>query len=221
VGLVTDSTATAARPQRLLDIGRRLFASRPYDELSIDDIAAHAGVAKGLLYYYFGSKRGFYVAVVEAAAAELRERTATDPADPPNVRLAAALDAYLRYVEGHADGYRALMSGGVGTDEEVRAIVARERARQVALVADGLGVGAHLPPALRAALEGWMSFLEGVSLDWLAHRDLDHPAVRALIVEALAGAIAAARAIDPSVQVDPGAVADGRGGRGRRVPPPR
>ena len=28
--------------------------------------------------YYFGSKRGYYVAVVEAAAAELRERTATD-----------------------------------------------------------------------------------------------------------------------------------------------
>jgi AcrR family transcriptional regulator len=32
-------------------------------------------VAKGLLFYYFGSKRGYYVAVVEAAAAELRERT--------------------------------------------------------------------------------------------------------------------------------------------------
>jgi AcrR family transcriptional regulator len=216
VSVAAAPAATAARPQQLLDLGRRLFASRAYDELSIDDIAAHAGVAKGLLYYYFGSKRGFYVAVVEAAAAELRERTATDPADPPDVRLAAALDAYLRYVEEHADGYRALMSGGVGTDEEVRAIVQDERARQLALVADGLGVGADPPPALRAALEGWMSFLEGVSLDWLAHHDLERRAMSALTVEALGGAIAAARAIDPTVEVDPAAVVAGRGGR-RRV----
>jgi len=50
----------------------------------------------------------------------------------------------------------------------VRGIVDGERARQLALGADGLGVGPQPPPALRAALEGWMSFLEGVSLDWLS-----------------------------------------------------
>jgi AcrR family transcriptional regulator len=201
--------APRAGPERrseLLDLGRRLFARHAYDELSIDEIAARAGVAKGLLYYYFGSKRGYYVAVVQAAAAELRERTATDPADPPALRLAAALDAYLSYVEEHADGYRALISGGVGTDDEVRAIVEGERARQLAIVAEALGTGRKPPPALRAALEGWMSFLEGVSLDWLAHRDLERDAARALIVQALAGAIGAARAIDPSVRADPTAV---------------
>jgi len=42
----------------------------------------------------------------------------------------------------------------------VRGIVDGERARQLALGADGLGVGPQPPPALRAALEGWMSFLE-------------------------------------------------------------
>jgi AcrR family transcriptional regulator len=194
------------RRAALLETGRRLFANHAFDELSIDDLAERAGVAKGLLYYYFGSKRGYYVAVVEAAAAELAALTATDPADPPAVRLAAALDAYLRFVEEHADGYRALVSGGVGTDGEVRAVVEGERARQVGIVADGLMPAAEPPPALRAALEGWMSFLEGVSLDWLAHRDLERDAVRALVVQALAGAIAAARAIDPSVEVDPAAV---------------
>jgi AcrR family transcriptional regulator len=203
---------TATQPARkrrseLLEIGRRLFARHAYDELSIDQLAARAGVAKGLLYYYFGSKRGYYVAVVEAAAAELAERTATDPADPPARRLAAALDAYLGYVEEHADGYRALVSGGVGTDGEVRSIVERERGRQLAIVAEALVDGTDPPAALRAALEGWMSFLEGVSLDWLAHRDLEREAVRTLIVHALAGAIAAARAIDPGVRADPAAVA--------------
>jgi hypothetical protein len=40
-----------------------------------------------------------------------------------------------------------------------------------------------------------------------AHRDLERDAVRDLIVRALAGAIGAARAIDPAVEVDPAAVA--------------
>jgi AcrR family transcriptional regulator len=197
----------ADRRTELLTKGRRLFARHAFDELSIDELAARCGVAKGLLYYYFGSKRGFYVAVVQAAAAELAERTETDPSDPPAARLAAALDAYLRYVEEHADGYRALISGGVGTDGEVRAIVEGERSRQLALVAEGLAPAAETPPALRASLEGWMSYLEGVSLHWLTHRNLERDEVRALIVQALAGAIAAARAVDPAVEVDPAAVA--------------
>ena len=206
------------RRAELLAIGRRLFASHAYDELSIDELAARAGVAKGLLYYYFGSKRGYYVAVVEAAAAELRERTATDPADPPAVRLAAALDAHLRYIEEHADGYRALITGGVGTDPQVRAIVDAERSRHLALVAGALIGGGEQPPALRAALEGWMSFLEGVSLDWLARKDLERAQVRDLIVHGLAGAIAAARAVDPSVSPDPEAVIAGLRSPGPSTP---
>jgi AcrR family transcriptional regulator len=197
------SARLADRRSELLRFGGRLFAHHAYDELSIDEIAARAGVAKGLLYYYFGSKRGFYIAVIEAAADDLRERMATDPEDPVSVRLAAALDAYLSYVEENADGYRALISGGVGTDGEIRAIVERERRRHIALMADGLMPGVPPPPAVRAALEGWMSFLEGVSLDWLAHRDMERDAVRGLLVHALAGAVAAAQAVDPSVRGDP------------------
>ena len=57
----------AERRAQLLALGRRLFTERPYDALSIDDIAAEAGISKGLLYHYFPSKRDFYVAVVDEA----------------------------------------------------------------------------------------------------------------------------------------------------------
>jgi AcrR family transcriptional regulator len=194
------------RRSELLALGRRLFARQAYDELSIDDIARAAGVAKGLLYYYFQSKRGFYVAVVEEAARELRERTETDPALPPAERLTRALDAYLGYVEEVSEGYRAFMSGGIGSDPEVRAILTRERARVAAQVVEGLTGSPEMRPALRTALDGWLSFIEGVSLDWLAHRDLDRDAVRALIMRALEGALAGAREVDPSVRAGPGAL---------------
>ena len=50
-----------SRRSRILGAAGQLFAGTPYDEVSIDDIAGRAGVAKGLLYYYFGSKRGLFI----------------------------------------------------------------------------------------------------------------------------------------------------------------
>jgi AcrR family transcriptional regulator len=190
----------------LLETGARLFFARPYDELSIDDIAREAGVAKGLLYYYFGSKRGYYVAVFEQASRELRERLDPDPSAPPAERLRRSLDAYLGYVEDRSEGYRALLTGGVGHDPQVQAIVRDQRAYTLGLLAEGL-TGRRTPrPALRAALEGWLSFVEGASLDWLTHDDVSRDALRELMVHALAGAVAAARAVDPRVSADPATV---------------
>jgi AcrR family transcriptional regulator len=200
------SEAPGERREELLAAGLRLFSVRPYDELAIDDIAAEAGVAKGLLYYYFGSKRGFYVAIVQAAAQELGERLDPDHSLPPADRLRQALDAYLVYVEEHSAGYRTLLAGGLGADPEVRAIREDQRAFVMRLILDGIGQPPDPRPALRAALEGWLSFVEGVSLDWLLRRDLQRDEVRGLLITALGGALAAALTADPSLDVDPGVV---------------
>ncbi len=60
------------RRQQLLDLGLELFSQRPFEDISVEDIADAAGISRGLLYHYFPSKRDFYVAVVRVAAAELR-----------------------------------------------------------------------------------------------------------------------------------------------------
>src|SRR5579875_3405106 len=49
------------RRLRILAASQRVFASRPYDEIAIDDLAAEAGMSKGLLYHYFPSKRDLYL----------------------------------------------------------------------------------------------------------------------------------------------------------------
>lgn len=196
------------RREDLLEAGTRLFLHRSYDELGIDDIAREAGVARGLLYYYFGSKRGLYAAVIDRAAQELTERLDPEPARPPGERVRLSLEAYLDYVEDRSEGFRALLAGGVGADPQVRAIVAHTRARTLAMISEGLTGDPEPAPALRAALEGWLSFVEGASLDWLEHRDLDRERVRTLLLNALAGAVAAARAVDPGLPADPAALSD-------------
>lgn len=199
------------RRDELLAAGLRLFSDRPYDELAIDEITAEAGVAKGLLYYYFGSKRGFYVTIVQAAARELRERLDPDHALEPAERLRRALDAYLRYVEEHSAGYRTLLAGGLGSDPEVRAIRNEQRAFVIGLILDGIGQRRDPVPALRTALEGWLSFVEGASLDWLLRGDLGRDDMRRLLIGALGGALAAARAADPGLDVDPAVVGSASG----------
>jgi AcrR family transcriptional regulator len=49
------ATSTAV-PQRLLAEATRLFAEHGYDRTSVQEIVEAAGVTKGALYHYFGSK---------------------------------------------------------------------------------------------------------------------------------------------------------------------
>ncbi|MDF3290385.1 TetR/AcrR family transcriptional regulator [Streptomyces silvisoli] len=49
-------TKAATVPQRLLAEATRLFADRGFDRTSVQEIVEAAGVTKGALYHYFGSK---------------------------------------------------------------------------------------------------------------------------------------------------------------------
>jgi len=192
------SSASGGRRDELLALGLRMFSSRRFDELSMDDLAAEAGVAKGLLYYYFKSKRGFYIEAVRAAAAEVRAQWDADPSLPPPQRVRQGLDAYLRHAEERAEGFRALMAGGIGTDPEIRGILAEERELVIRRVVEALGQPEPWP-ALRTSLQGWLSFIEGATLDWLDHRDMDRGDLRELLLAVLGGALRAAGALDTDV----------------------
>lgn len=53
------------RKQELLKIAYRMFVENGYDNTSIDEISAEAGIAKGTYYYYFPSKEATLEAVID------------------------------------------------------------------------------------------------------------------------------------------------------------
>jgi AcrR family transcriptional regulator len=172
------------RRSQLLALGLDFFSARSYDEVSIDDFAAAAGVSKGLLYHYFPTKRDFYVATIREASRQLLETTLTDASAPPLDRIRDGLDAYLAYVERHGPAYAALLGGGIGSDPEVAQIVEETRATFVARMLEGIGTAAAAPaPRLRITLRGWIGFVEAAALDWVAHKDVGRAALRDLLVE--------------------------------------
>jgi AcrR family transcriptional regulator len=207
---------TDDRREQLLRTGVELLGRRSYDEVSIDEIARAAGVSKGLLYHYFPTKKDFVVAVLHEATEELTALTTPDPALDPLAQLDASLDAFLGYVEEHAAAYETIFRTRGGGDPEIRAALERGREQRVAAVLAGIGAwgpdpgAAAASPALQAAVRGWIFFVEGVVLRWLEQRDLEREELRELLRAAFVGSIAAARQVDPSIELDPAAALSAR-----------
>jgi AcrR family transcriptional regulator len=179
------------RRRRLLELGAELFARHGYEELSMARIAREAGISKALLYHYFPSKQAYFAATLEQAAVELAEVTRPDPEKPPVEQLAGSLDAYLGWVERHMGAYDKLIRS-FGAVPEVRELVERVREQTAERILAGLSPDKEPAPPLRAAVRGWLWFMDGVVLDWIEHRDIDRPQLHGLLLDTLLGAVTAA-----------------------------
>jgi AcrR family transcriptional regulator len=181
-----------ARREQLLRIGSELFSERAYEEVWIDEIAAAAGVSKGLLYHYFPSKRDFVSAIARAEIARIHELTDPDPALPPEEQLRASVDALLAYLERNPAGFIAFHRGAFGADPELRAIDEEGHARQVERIVSAITGGEAAPELLRLAIRGWTGFVEATILNWLeGGRQVARKQVRDLLVNALTGIVQA------------------------------
>lgn len=106
--------ADAARNRAaVLDAAAKLFREQGVDRVSMDAIAAEAGVGKGTLFRRFGDKAGLGAALLDERERALQEAIITGPAPlgpgeaehhpHPAARLAAFFEAYLDYVLEHLD----------------------------------------------------------------------------------------------------------------------
>jgi AcrR family transcriptional regulator len=184
------------RRTQLLRLGIQLFASRPYDEISIDDIAEEAGISKGLLYHYFHSKREFYVEAIRASSLHLLQLTEPDPLLPPSARLRAAIDAHLNYIQEHGAVFQTIYSGGISVAPEVGAILDEHREVVMGRFLKNLGISKPRP-VLRTALRAWVAMVEGASLDWIAHEQISRDAMRELLVASYGALLEKAFKLDP------------------------
>lgn len=200
---------SVARRAELIAIGRKLFADTSYDALSMDDIARQAHVAKGLIYYYFRSKRGYYLAIIEDSVAHLVSYAASGLELPAADRVHRTIDSYLRYAEHHQAAYRTIVSGGVGFDAEVHAIRDGVREAIVTTIAQGAYGRGDIAPLARMGLLAWVCSVEGATLDWIARPELPRDVVCQLLVKTLGGALRAIEELDPSYPAPAPARRDG------------
>ena len=187
------------RRRQLLEAGERIFGERSYDEVSMSDIAKEAGISKGLLYHYFPSKKELFRATLEAAASTLAIQVDPDLSLPPQDRVAQSLDAYLDWIESHTAGYVRLLEDASRITEarELLTSVREETAQMIASQA----VDGDPPRTLVTAALGWLWFMDGVCLDWIARRHMTRAQVRDLLLSVLFAAILSASGVDDSIEL--------------------
>jgi AcrR family transcriptional regulator len=183
----------------------RLFSELPYEDVSVDQIAAEAGVAKGLLYYYFGSKRGLYATGLGRLATDMREQMLAAIGEDELSSMSSldrAFDAHLSYIEKRSAGYRALL-GSAGAHPEVRAILERERTFHREFIEQRLPPEVPRGAALTVALRGWLHFVDGAVLAWLEGGQLERQQVRELCTRVLTSSVIAAVKVDRAQLLTP------------------
>ncbi|MEV4898626.1 helix-turn-helix domain-containing protein [Nonomuraea sp. NPDC055795] len=105
---VAERVDAARNREKVLKAAARLFAEKGVEAVSMDTIAAEAGVGKGTLFRRFGDKSGLAVALLDRREQELQERILSGPPPlgpgaPAAERLTAFTAAYLDYLFAHLD----------------------------------------------------------------------------------------------------------------------
>lgn len=80
------------RERAILDTCEALLSQKGYDAMTVGDIAQGAGITRGALYFYFGSKQEVVTALVARTVEHLWERSrVTAETDEPRRAVAAAM----------------------------------------------------------------------------------------------------------------------------------
>jgi AcrR family transcriptional regulator len=100
---------------KVLYAAERLFATNGVENVSMDAIAAAAGVGKGTLFRRFGDRAGLARALLHERTRQMQEAIIRGPAPlgpgaPPQLRLKAMGSAQLALLDDHAD----LIAAGEG-----------------------------------------------------------------------------------------------------------
>lgn len=135
VDMVRQRMSGRQRREQLIEIGRQAFAEKGFDGISVEEIAARAGVSKPVIYEHFGGKEGLYAVVVDREKIFLEELiTQSLEKGRSKYRIERAVLALLSYVEEHTDGFQILSRDVTPTGERSYATMLVDAVEQVSYI---------------------------------------------------------------------------------------
>ena len=177
-----------ARRQQILDAASELYRERRYDTVSLEELAAAAGVARGLLHHYFGSKRELFLAVMTQSARLPLEQLPDLDGRPITERAAITMSWILDGARSYGQSWvNASGAEQWNSDNDVQALVdaADDRAARFMLDALGLPDDAGLRPRLRPVA----AFTKALCREWLQRKSLTRDEVLELSTAAVLRAV--------------------------------
>ena len=189
------------RRQQLIGVALDLFSHRSPDDVSIDEIAAAAGISRPLVYHYFPGKLSLYEAALQRAADDLADRFVEPREGPLGARLLRVMGRFLDFVDGHGPGFSALMRGGPAVGSSTtNALI--DSVRQAAYIQILAHLGVTDPPArLELVIRSWISLAESTALIWLDGRRIPRAELELQLVHDFAALAAVSAAYDEEMAV--------------------
>lgn len=139
----------AATKENILTVARAEFAEHGLSGARVDAIAALTHTTKRMLYYYFGSKEGLYLAVLEQAYGDIRaiEQTLDLQALPAVAAIRRLVEFTFDYQDDHPDFIRLVCIENIhhgkylATSEKIRSLNVPVIASLAAILARGQAEG--------------------------------------------------------------------------------
>lgn len=184
----------AERERQMLDIAAQVFGRRGFHAAAMDEIARACGVTKPMLYAYFQSKEGLYLATVDRMGHALVSAVQALLQEPdPRKRLQQGVDVILRFIEKDSHAWSVLYAEGLGEGPVARHVAGyRERivelaARTLAEASPGFATARSAEPYA----VGLLGAGEALARWWLAHRKVPFAALQALTRQLADGVLTA------------------------------
>lgn len=159
------------RRRQIIEAARELYAVRPYDAVSMSELALAAGVTRGLLNHYFGSKRELFLSVMRDSVL-MPEQALPDLSHLPlHERIRTTMDWILEAATTYGQAWvNASGAANLHGASDVQAIVdeADDRAARLVLDAIGMPDDEHL----RARLRPIAVLTKAVCREWLQRQTL-------------------------------------------------
>jgi AcrR family transcriptional regulator len=152
------------RRRQLVGIGLSKLVVTPIQDLSIDEVAAEAGISRSLLFHYFPTKREFYLACIEAAGRRILRNTAPDLELPGDEQVAMMVRLFVEQIDRRRDFYLSLLHGTGAADVPLVEVYDAIWDQATDRVLAALG----LDPAARAVVHAWWAYVEDLVLTWSA-----------------------------------------------------
>ncbi|WP_116047552.1 TetR/AcrR family transcriptional regulator [Amycolatopsis palatopharyngis] len=176
------------RREQIFTCAADLFGERPYADVSTSDIASRAGVARGLINHYFGTKRELYLAVVRRAMTVPHFAVELLPEGSLDRRVDAAVEWFLDMITKQEKMWLAATAPeGIGRDTEVERILSdadRESADRV-LEAVGVDPDDDRRDELNALVRAYGGMVKAAGREWLVRGALNRDEVHLLLSRSL------------------------------------
>ncbi|GAA1610670.1 TetR/AcrR family transcriptional regulator [Actinoplanes couchii] len=173
-----------ARREQILSVAIRLFGAKPYAEVSTTDVARDAGVARGLVNHYFGTKKDLYLEVVRVMLTVPDVALSQLPQGELSERASSIVNWFLDVVSRHSTSWLAATGAGGMADAEVHEVIAEAVDHAASGVLQALGSD-DPTPALRAMTRAYVGLAIWTAQEWLQRGVLTRDQVHSLLTVSL------------------------------------